>query len=99
MKTVNTSEIEEQLGHYLEIAVAEPVIIEKTHHPYAVLLSYDEYERLKRFEDEVWAEKAFQAEAEGYIGKPTKPKPFKVRKFSLGEEVHVDRDELYSDRV
>lgn len=29
----------------------------------------------------------------------TKSKPFKVRKFSLGEEVHVDRDELYSDRV
>ena len=25
-------------------------------------------------------------------------KPFKVRKFRLGQEVHVDRDELYSDR-
>ena len=23
---------------------------------------------------------------------------FKIRKFSLGEEVHVDRDELYSER-
>ncbi len=31
--------------------------------------------------------------------KQSKVKPFKVRKFSLGEEVHVDRDELYSDRV
>jgi hypothetical protein len=29
----------------------------------------------------------------------TKSKHFKVRKFSLGEEVHVDRDELYSDRI
>ncbi len=29
----------------------------------------------------------------------TKSKPFKVRKFSMGEEAHVDRDELYSDRV
>ena len=29
----------------------------------------------------------------------SKTKPFKVRKFSLGEEVHVDRDELYLDRV
>jgi len=28
----------------------------------------------------------------------TKFKPFKIRKFSLGEEVHVDRDELYSER-
>ena len=25
-------------------------------------------------------------------------KPFKVRKFSLGEEVHVNRDKLYSER-
>jgi len=23
---------------------------------------------------------------------------FKIRKFSLGKEVHVDRDELYSER-
>ena len=25
-------------------------------------------------------------------------KQFKIRKFSLGEEVHVDRDKLYSER-
>ena len=25
-------------------------------------------------------------------------KRFKVRKFSLGEEVHIDRDSLYSER-
>ncbi|MCK4762626.1 MAG: hypothetical protein KAW12_10555 [Candidatus Aminicenantes bacterium] len=25
-------------------------------------------------------------------------RPFKVRRFSLGEEVHVDREELYSER-
>ena len=25
-------------------------------------------------------------------------KPFKVRRFSLGEEVHVNRDEIYADR-
>lgn len=27
-----------------------------------------------------------------------KYKNFKIHKFSLGEEVHVDRDELYSER-
>lgn len=25
-------------------------------------------------------------------------KQFKIRKFSLGEEVHINRDELYSER-
>ena len=28
-----------------------------------------------------------------------KPKKFKVRQFGLGGEVHVDRDELYSERI
>jgi hypothetical protein len=37
--------------------------------------------------------------AQGNADESSKPKPFKVRKFSLGAEVHVDRDELYSDRV
>ena len=27
-----------------------------------------------------------------------KMKPFKVRKFRLGGEVHIDRDEIYSER-
>lgn len=31
------------------------------------------------------------------VGK-TKFKQFKIRKFSLGEEVHVNRDEIYSER-
>ncbi len=30
---------------------------------------------------------------------PRKPvKPFKVRKFKLGEEIHVDREKMYSER-
>jgi hypothetical protein len=29
---------------------------------------------------------------------PVRRKRFKVRKFNLGREVHVDRDELYSER-
>ena len=28
----------------------------------------------------------------------TKVKQFKIRNFSLGEEVHVNRDEIYSER-
>jgi len=47
----------------------------------------------------LWLEKADgeAANGTGENGEFSKPKPFKVRKFSLGEEVHVDRDELYSD--
>ena len=30
--------------------------------------------------------------------KKTEHIPFKIRKVSLGREIHVDRDELYSER-
>ncbi len=30
--------------------------------------------------------------------KQSRFQPFKVRKFSLGQEVHMDREELYSER-
>jgi hypothetical protein len=29
----------------------------------------------------------------------SKVKPFKVREFSLGQEVHVDRDRIYAERL
>ena len=32
------------------------------------------------------------------IKKQTKTKPFKIRQFSLGKDVNVDRDELYAER-
>lgn len=32
------------------------------------------------------------------ITSKTKSKQFKIRKFSLGEEVHVNRDTIYSER-
>jgi hypothetical protein len=33
------------------------------------------------------------------VRRERKSKRFKVRQFGLGGEVHVDRDELYSERI
>ena len=68
MISVNATELKNRMGRYLQKSVTEPVVIEKTHRPFAVLLSYDEYERLRRLEDAYWIEKAKQAEKEGFIG-------------------------------
>ena len=68
MKNVSASEIKSSIGRYLQIVELEPVFIEETHNPFAVLLSYKEYERLKAIEDAYWADKATQAEHEGYLG-------------------------------
>ncbi len=45
----------------------EPVVVEKTNHQVAVLMSMKEYERLIRLEDAYWGERAKAAEAEGYL--------------------------------
>jgi prevent-host-death family protein len=68
MITVNATELKNRMGRYLQKSVTEPVIIEKTHRPFAVILSYDEYERLRRLEDAYWIEKAKQGEKEGFVG-------------------------------
>jgi antitoxin Phd len=68
MISVNTTELKNRMGRYLQKSVTEPVIIEKTHRPLAVLLSYEEYERLTQRDDAFWIEKAKQAEKEGFIG-------------------------------
>ena len=33
------------------------------------------------------------------IPRERKTKRFKIRQFGLGDEVHLDRDELYSERI
>lgn len=52
-------------------------------------------ERLRVIE---WILQSLQADiAEIQTNVPTR-KPFKVRAFHLGQEVHCDRDEIYSER-
>lgn len=68
MKTATATEIKNRFGEYLQFAIREPVLIEKTGKPVAVLLSIDDYERLSALEDAYWIMKAQKAEAEGYLG-------------------------------
>ena len=72
MKTVGATEIKNRLGRYIEMAMREPIFIEKTNRRVAVLLSAEEYDRLTRLEDVYWGEKAKAAEAEGYLSEVEK---------------------------
>ena len=67
MVTVKATEMKNKLGHYLQVALVEPVVVEKTKQQIAVLMSMKEYERLTRLEDAYWGERAKAAEAEGYL--------------------------------
>lgn len=68
MKTVKATEIKQRLGRYLQMSVTEPVLIERTGRPFAVIVPFEEYERLTRLEDAYWAERARLAEQEGFWG-------------------------------
>jgi len=56
-----------KMGQYFQLAMSEPISVERNGRPIAILLSVDEYERLTRIEDAYWGEKAKAAEAEGFL--------------------------------
>ena len=54
MKTVSATDAKTRFGQYLEKVHSEPVQIQKKDRPVAVLISYEEYERLMVMENEHW---------------------------------------------
>ena len=62
------TEVKNRFGEFMDKAQKEPVEVEKTGRKYAVLLSYEEYERLRALEDAYWGARAKQAEAGGFVG-------------------------------
>jgi len=68
MKTENATQAKTHFGRLLDMAVKEPVTIRKSGRNVAVILSYEDYERLIELEDKYWLLKAIEAQKEGYIG-------------------------------
>jgi len=76
---INVCEFENRFGQYLEAAVREPVIIEKTGCPMAVMMSYTDYERLREIEDAFWAKRATEAEKSGYLGEKSMSELMRIK--------------------
>lgn len=66
MKSASATEIKKHFGAFLDRSRSEPVAIQRTGRPVAVLLSWEEYERLMALEDAYWGQQAAAAEEEGY---------------------------------
>ena len=65
---ISATEQKNRLGRYLDTAEAEPVFIHKSGRVKSVLISHRMYERFVEMEDAHWAQKAKEAEIEGYLG-------------------------------
>lgn len=62
------SEVKQRLGQYMESALSEPIVIEKSGRPAVVMLSIAEYDRLQAMDDAYWGERAKQAIEGGLAG-------------------------------
>lgn len=65
---INATSFKNHLGKYIECAIKEPVIVEKSGRPSAVLISFDEFAKLSQYEDFYWSMYAAEAETSGYLG-------------------------------
>jgi antitoxin Phd len=63
-----STEVKNRFGEFMDKAQREPVTVTKTGRNYAVLIGYDEYQRLIALEDAYWGEAAKRAEANGFVG-------------------------------
>lgn len=62
---ISATELNKRPGAYLNKAIKEPVIIEKSGQPAVVMVSYEKYLEL---EDSFWGEQALQADKELSVG-------------------------------
>lgn len=68
MKTETATQAKTHFGKILDAIVKEPVTIQKSGRSVAVIMSFDEYERITALEDEYWIKKAHDAQREGFMG-------------------------------
>jgi prevent-host-death family protein len=68
MKYFTAKDAKNQFGRLLDQSRVEPVLVVKHGRPVAVLVSFEEYERVEALERAYWAGKAGAAERDGYLG-------------------------------
>ena len=76
---VTATEFKNRLGQYLDVAETDPVVVEKSGRIKSVLISSAMYEKFLAYEDAFWADKAKQAEKEGYLGEKASADLLKVK--------------------
>ena len=68
MKRVTATELKIKTGECLDTVRKEPVEIDKNGKPIAVLMAYEDYDRLAKLENEYWLARIEAAEKHGFAG-------------------------------
>lgn len=85
---VSATDLKNRLGQYLDSSQKEPVIVEKSGRASAVILSFDEYEKLSQYEDYYWGKLAEEAEKSGYLG--VKKTTLKLKEYAKKAGIEID---------
>jgi prevent-host-death family protein len=64
----NATQFKNHFGEYLQKSYQEPIIVEKSGKPSAVLISYALFEKFFQLEDRYWGMLAERAVKEGFLG-------------------------------
>lgn len=96
MKT-NATQFKNHFGEYMQKVYQEPVIVEKSGKPSAVLISYDTFQRLSSLEDFYWGIKAEQAAREGFLGPEESERRLKEYAEKVGIVIDDDKQEKTTD--
>lgn len=87
MKT-NATHFKNHFGEYMQKVYQEPIIVEKSGKPSAVLISYATFEKLSNLEDYYWGMKAEQAAKEGFLGPEESEK--RLREYAEKAGIVID---------
>ena len=61
------TDVKNRFGEFMDRAQREPVTVDKSGRSYAVLLSFEEYQRLLAAEDALWVARADKAAESGFL--------------------------------
>lgn len=87
----NATDFKNHLGKYIAACNKAPVIVEKSGQPSAVLISYEEYEKLSQYEEMYWGHLAAKAEKEGYLG--VKQTASRLKKLAERAGIKIKNDD------
>ena len=86
----NATQFKNHLGEYMQKVYQEPIIVEKSGKPSAVLISYTLFSLFSKLEDFYWSVRAEQAEKKGFLGVEKTAKKLK----ELAEKAGLNDSEI-----
>jgi prevent-host-death family protein len=85
MNTVKATYAKQNFGACLADAAKGPVVVEKSGRPTAVIIAYEEFQRLNELEDFMWLQRAQNAAVGGYLPAEDSDNFMKQRLAQAGE--------------